>query len=116
LLHRPLLGLGLARAHGGPAQHADSRAHGGAGRRIPSGRTDCGPGSRAENRADGSALDRGAGRRLGRYHPTLLQSPLTAHRIIGLELLEVLLIPGEHHDARTGGYRDAACQQQSRRN
>jgi hypothetical protein len=42
-----------------------------------------------------------------------LPRPLTAHRIVGSEFVEVLPVAGEHHHARTSRHRDASCQQQS---
>jgi hypothetical protein len=115
VLQRPLCACGAVGARSRPAEQPDSRAYGGSGGRISSCCAHCGAPSSSKHRPDSGSADRGIGRRLLRRCSDLLQSPLTAHRIVDFELVEVFPVTGEHHHVRTGGQRRASRQKQSGR-
>jgi hypothetical protein len=115
VLHRPLGARGAVGARSRPAEQPDSRAYGGSGGRISSCGAHCGAPSSSEHRPDSGSADRSVARCLFRRCAGLLQSPLTAHRIVDFELVEVFPVTGEHHHVRTGGQRRASRQKQSGR-
>lgn len=113
-LHRPAVGLAAVGTCRRPTQQPDSGAGGGSHSSVASSGTYRSPGCCPENRSDGGPTDRSFRRRPTRRRAGLLQSPLTADRIVDSELLEVLPAAGKHHDVRTHRHRHARRQKHTR--
>ena len=113
MLHGPRCVRCAIGARGRAAEQPDSRTDGSAGGRIASCCTNCSASSGTEDRSDGGSAERSVGRCLIRRCAGLLRRPLTAHRIVVSELLEVLPFAGQHHHIRTRGQSRASCQKQS---
>ncbi len=112
-LHGHGRSLRIARADRGAAEQSRTGSHRGSRRRATRSGADGGPEGGAHQGPDDGPAHRVLRRGLVRGGPRLLESPLTTHGIVALELLEVLPRAREDHDAGTRGHR-RACGEQER--
>src|SRR5262249_16012436 len=115
-LHREAGAIRIARPNSRPPEETSSRADGRAESRTTGRGSDGRPKPGTDHPTHPCARPGIARTSLVGRGPSLLQRPLPAHPVIGLELLEILATARQHHHARPRRHCGAPCRKEERAN